>query len=311
MQKKPENIQRTETITFPDQSVDGDILNPTQQLDEPKTNIPIPSITPPSISYPTPAPLPMSVISSCPVSLPNLSESPDPTYISVENGYGNPEQTMFIGLWKDGVVYFCPNCAGDLSSNSRLGMKFWFYRTVPGEVIFEGRKVDEAGPEALLDSFGETADGYGDTGFHSAGLVFPGQGCWEITARIGEDQITFVTLVIWVPFDPLWPGWFPVSGLVFDGPDLSGYPTTFGLFFNSEEDGKVIVQTSQTKWEDTDLSSVKELVKVGENAGTCIIEEGNGLTSGALIWSSEDLNYRIQFENLELTCHDLLQMADS
>lgn len=166
-------------------------------------------------------------------------------------------------------------------------------------------------PVALLASIGETADGYGETGFHPAGLVFPGQGCWEVTARVGESQMTFVTLVIWVPFDPFWPGWFPVSGLVFDGPDFSGYPNIFGLLFNSEEKGRVIVQTSQTIWEDTEQSSIQESVKIGENDGTCIIKKGNNQTSGELIWSSSDLYYRIQFEGLELTCQDLIRMAES
>jgi hypothetical protein len=190
-------------------------------------------------------------------------------------------------------------------------MKFWFYRTIPGEVIIEGRRIDEAGPVAHLDTFGGTTDGYGETGFHPAGLVFPGQGCWEVTARIGEARMTFVTLVIWVPFDPFWPGWFPASALVFDGPDLSGYSTTFGLVFNAEEGREVIVETSQILWEDTDLPTFEESVKVGEKPGTCFLQEGNGLNSGALIWSSSDLHYRIQFDGLDLTCHDLLRMAVS
>jgi hypothetical protein len=310
-QQNPENPLLTETSTIPDHSVDSEPLKPTQQLVEPKTNIPIPSITPPSISYPTPAPLPMSVISSCSVSLPNLSESPDPNYISTEDGYGNTEKTMFIGLWKDGVVYFCPNCSGNLSPDGHLSMKFWFYRTKAGEVIFEGRRIDETVPVALLASFGETADGYSETGFHPAGLVFPGQGCWEVTARIGEAHMTFVTLVIWVPFDFLWPSWFPTNGLVFDGTDLTGYPTTFGLVFNSEEDGQVIVTTSQIIWEDTDQLSVQESVKVGEKDGICTINSENGQTSGSLVWSSRDLNFRIKFEGLDLTCRDLIGIAES
>lgn len=311
MPQKPESPQLSETISFPSQIVDAGTLDPTQILIEPTTYIPIPSSTPQSTLYSTPVPLSMSVISTCPVSLPNLSESPDPYYISDKYGYGNPEQTMFIDLWKDGVVYFCPNCAGNISPDGHMSMKFWFYRTMPGEVIFEGRRIGEAGEVDHLDSLGESADGYGETGFHPVGLVFPGQGCWEVTARIGETQMTFVTLVIWVPFDFLWPGWFPAGGLVFDGPDLSSYPNTFGLVFKTSENREIVLQTSQLQWEDTNQLSVQESVKVGENEGICFINQGNELTSGELKWSSGDLNYRIKFNGLDLTCNDLARMAGS
>ena len=39
-------------------------------------------------------------------------------------------------------------------------------------------------------------DGYGETGIHPSTLIFPSEGCWEVTANVGETTLTFITLVI-------------------------------------------------------------------------------------------------------------------
>ena len=39
--------------------------------------------------------------------------------------------------------------------------------------------------------------GYPDTGFQPSGLMFPTQGCWSVTGRIGDGKpLTFVTFVL-------------------------------------------------------------------------------------------------------------------
>ena len=40
---------------------------------------------------------------------------------------------------------------------------------------------------------------------HPAPLKFPSQGCWEVTAKVGDVSMTFVMLAIWVPTKP--EGW--------------------------------------------------------------------------------------------------------
>jgi hypothetical protein len=57
-------------------------------------------------------------------------------------------------------------------------------------------------PTAILR---DAPDGYGETGFHPSGLLFPSAGCGEVTAKVGEASLTFVTLVVRIPFDPAWP----------------------------------------------------------------------------------------------------------
>ncbi len=62
-------------------------------------------------------------------------------------------------------------------------MKFWWWRLVKGRLTIEGRRL------SIIP------DGYGEIGFQASGLVFPTPGCWEVTGRIGDKSLTFVTLV--------------------------------------------------------------------------------------------------------------------
>jgi hypothetical protein len=40
------------------------------------------------------------------------------------------------------------------------------------------------------------SEGYGDTRFQAAALIFPTVGCWQMTGKVGESSLTFVTLVV-------------------------------------------------------------------------------------------------------------------
>ena len=39
-------------------------------------------------------------------------------------------------------------------------------------------------------------EGYGEIGFQPTGILFAGPGCWEVTGRVGDASLTFVTLVV-------------------------------------------------------------------------------------------------------------------
>ncbi|HEV8516840.1 MAG TPA: hypothetical protein VGQ47_04275 [Candidatus Limnocylindrales bacterium] len=73
-------------------------------------------------------------------------------------------------------------------------MKFPWWRGagVAGELNITGRRLDA--PAAPLRA--ELPDGYGDTGFRASGLIFSTSGCWEVTARVGAAELTFVTWVL-------------------------------------------------------------------------------------------------------------------
>jgi hypothetical protein len=42
-------------------------------------------------------------------------------------------------------------------------------------------------------------DGYGPTGLQATGVIFPTEGCWEVTGHVGDSTLTFVTLVVKKP----------------------------------------------------------------------------------------------------------------
>ena len=266
-----------------------------------------------------PALLTQDAIANCPVSLPNLTESPDEYYISSRSGYGNAAGTMFIGLWPGGVVTFHPNGPGHESQEGLLGVKFWFYRTIPGEVVFEGRRQDAPAPPMPETILRGPADGYGETGFHPSELVFPGEGCWEVTARIGEESLTFVTLVVKVPFEPIWPKWLP-EGLFIADQDATNSPESLVLIFRPEDgrEGGVSIETGRGLGNQhaSYPEDSQQQVAVQGQPGTCVSgawdEQGQwqaGADAGALEWAVEGLSYRISHMELGLGCEDLLRIA--
>ncbi len=73
-----------------------------------------------------------------------------------------------------------------------LEMKFWWWRLVKGKLTIEGHRLD--GPSSPLRA--DTSQFYGERGFQATSLIFPAPGCWEVTGRVGDGHLTFVTQVV-------------------------------------------------------------------------------------------------------------------
>jgi hypothetical protein len=73
-----------------------------------------------------------------------------------------------------------------------VGMKFGWWRSVPGTLQITGRRLDRAAPAVRA----HVPSGYGDRGFQSSGVYFPTPGCWEVTGTVGTARLSFVTLVV-------------------------------------------------------------------------------------------------------------------
>jgi hypothetical protein len=70
-------------------------------------------------------------------------------------------------------------------------MKFPWDRGIRGRLQVTGLRIDADAPpmRARLPN-------YGITGFQPSVLIFPTEGCWEITGAVRQDtSLTFVTLV--------------------------------------------------------------------------------------------------------------------
>ena len=276
--------------------------------------------TPTDTPAPTLVPPTSAAIAECPVSLPNLEESPNDYYISTRSGFGNPTRTMFIGVWPGGKVFFHPGGPGVQSPDGSLGMKFWFYRTVPGDVTISGERLDAPAPPMPRTVLRGAEDGYGETGFHPAGLIFPGEGCWEVTARAGDEEMRVVMLVVRLSLEPFRPVWLP-DGIIRLDTDLSRYPHAIGEIYGPQngETGQLIIETSQNIWDVMDYyhhPASQDFVVVNGHKGLCVLgapdeagEWQENADAGTLVWRKGYLTYRIQHQDLGLDCPELVRVA--
>ena len=153
-----------------------------------------PASTSPSPASPatTAAPRPVTLADArnCPVTIGHPVPSSKPWREGLfgwQSAYGNG--SLWVGaLWPHGVVIITPD---NVDQDGRLEMKFGWYRLSSGFLTITGRRLDAPAPPVS----GQTS-GYGVTGFNASGVIFPTEGCWQVTGRVGRVALTFVTFVI-------------------------------------------------------------------------------------------------------------------
>jgi hypothetical protein len=121
----------------------------------------------------------------CPVTHAN-GATPPGEVPSIQN-HGNGK--LWTVLWPHGVVV--ASGPHQVYADGSIGMKFPWWRAVRGRLHIDGHRLDGTAPPLRV----EMSD-YGPTGFQASGLIFPTQGCWEVTGRAGPASLTFVTLVV-------------------------------------------------------------------------------------------------------------------
>jgi hypothetical protein len=137
-----------------------------------------------------PRPVTMAGARNCPVTIGHPVPSSKPWREGLfgwQHAYGNG--SLWVGaLWPHGVVIITPD---NVDPNGRLGMKFGWYRLTSGFLAITGRRLDAQAPPAS-----GVASGYGLIGFNASGVIFPTEGCWQVTGRVARVTLTFVTFVI-------------------------------------------------------------------------------------------------------------------
>jgi hypothetical protein len=121
--------------------------------------------------------------SPCKVTRPNGSQPPDGN-IGGQNVHGNG--SLWVSISTENVVVGDPDASGAVTT------KFPWWRGVTGLLRIEGRRLDGSAPPLSAT----IPDGYGTTDFEASGVSFPTEGCWEVTGRVGNSSLTFVTLVL-------------------------------------------------------------------------------------------------------------------
>jgi len=148
----------------------------------------------------SPIPSSQQPFAACPVTLPNFSVPPDDRWTDEPiHSFGNDDGTLFTQLWPAGTVLFEPGGPGRLLPDGSLAMKWPWYRTVPGKVVIQGHRLDAPAPPMPAITLRGAADGYGATGFHPSGLVFPTEGCWQVTATVARHSLEFIVRVVKSP----------------------------------------------------------------------------------------------------------------
>lgn len=126
---------------------------------------------------------------ACRVTKPNGSTPPGESVPSV---FHHGEGGLWTGLWPDGKVVFAHNGPGHILPDGSMSMKFWWWRGVEGQLKITGRRLDGEAPQLRAS----VPHGYGATGFQATAIIFPTEGCWEVTGIAGQASLTFVTLVV-------------------------------------------------------------------------------------------------------------------
>lgn len=155
---------------------------------------------PPDVGWAeTPVPTPMTAtpppasvkpgISACPTTQPGRA----PADIGAQlfgSGSAHGNDALWVGgLGEDGVIDARPAFVADDGS---VGWKLGWWRDVRGTLEISGRRLDADAPPLGA----RVPEGYGSIGFQASGVSFPTEGCWLVTGRIADAELSFVTYVI-------------------------------------------------------------------------------------------------------------------
>ncbi len=281
-------------------------------------------VSPTANSSSTTAPLTRAAIAACPVTFPNGSQPPYPSL----QYPGAPHSPGYHG---NGVLWAATGTGGKIlvqpalvNADGSIEWKMGWHRGEHGKLTVTGRRLDAPAPPAqgYYD-----IEGYGDIGFQAGGITFPSQGCWEITGKVGEASLTFVTLVVKEPsFEYLEPAWRP-EGLQKKDYDLTGYPQTIRVIWASPiwdksgvtwGYGELSVETTQGVRENHGPypEGATQPVSVHGQPGVCMQGDWDiggqwqaGADAGALEWSDKSFSYRIRQTGLGLDCQGLQRIA--
>jgi len=135
---------------------------------------------------------------SCPVTRPKHRGYVGET-LHLNHGNGG---TLATSLTSDGSIVFKLGGPGCVDPDGTLGMKWPWWRGGRGQLVIEGRRLDGVAPPLRAS----IPAGYGEAGFQATGLLFPTPGCWQVTGKVAEASLSFVTLVVKVDQGPA-PPW--------------------------------------------------------------------------------------------------------
>jgi hypothetical protein len=122
---------------------------------------------------------------ACPVTLPaGDHRARDPAGLG-KSGYGNGR--LWVGLWPHGIAQAR---ADNVNRHGGIVMKFPWDRSVSGRLRITGHRIDAQAPPLRAPIIDPRPKG-----FQPTSLVFPTEGCWQVTGTVRGVSLTFVTEV--------------------------------------------------------------------------------------------------------------------
>jgi hypothetical protein len=124
---------------------------------------------------------------ACQLSEPAWVQPPEDPAVQDTPGHGyyfvNADRTIWASAWWTGQTDDALQATGD-------GIKVGWFRPEGAPLEITGRRLDAPAPP--LDSHVPCCY---PTRFQATGLIFPEEGCWQVTARAAESELSFV---VWV-----------------------------------------------------------------------------------------------------------------
>jgi hypothetical protein len=126
--------------------------------------------------------------SACPLTEPVWAKPPEDSAVQDPPAFGhyfvNPDRSIWASAWWAGQAEEYPLQA------SEEGLKVGWFRPAGAALEITGQRTDGQAPplEAHVPCCYPTR-------FQATGLSFPTEGCWTVTARAAESEISFV---VWV-----------------------------------------------------------------------------------------------------------------
>jgi hypothetical protein len=153
----------------------------------PAAPLPAAPVAPPSALPLSPSPAATSPASACPVSEPAWAKPPEDPAVLSPPAFGyyyvNPDRSMWASAWWWEAEEYRLRA-------SEEGVKVGWFRPAGAELKITGRRMD--GPAPPLEAHASCCY---PTRFQASGVYFPSEGCWEVSAKAAESELSFV---VWV-----------------------------------------------------------------------------------------------------------------
>ncbi len=262
---------------------------------------------------------------SCPVSQPMPFLHPP---LGVGGNYANHQRTLYTSIPYGGKVVFFPGGSGFMGPDGSLSTKWpWERVGITGTLQIQGRRLDAPAPPLRA----HIPYGYGDTSFQSSALIFPTEGCWEVTGRVGEHSLTFIVLVVRLPIPPLItmeypfpPGWTLVDDdFIFLDPPYHLRNIRKWREEATGREGELFIDLLYPPpfpWPDIPPGAITQTVMIQGEPARCVqslagevVVEGPVLERGWLsrAWPKRGYGYRVGQRGLGWDCPTLARIADS